>query len=77
MSSAIGQEIIYNNVTPDTYRNFGFPGSDDLGNMFQYYRDFEKECNTVRDVDQTRELNPELKTYKDWLSQHASKIPLE
>ena len=77
MSRAIGLDIIYNNVTPDTYRNFGFPGSDDLGNMFQYYRDFEKECNTVRDVDKTKELNPELKSYNDWLTQNAGKIPLE
>ena len=28
-------------VSPDVYRGFGFPGADDLGNMFQYKRDFE------------------------------------
>jgi uncharacterized protein YbjT (DUF2867 family) len=61
MTKAIGQEIIYNNVTPDTYRSFGFPGADDLGNMFQFYRDFEKEVNGVRNISSSRELNPELK----------------
>ncbi len=33
-SSAMGINVIYNNVTPEMYRNFGFPGADDLGNMF-------------------------------------------
>lgn len=77
MSKALGKEIVYNNVTPDTYRNFGFPGSDDLGNMFQFYRDFEKECNSVRSVDESKTLNPELKSYQQWLSEKASLIPLD
>ena len=27
-----------------------------MGNMFQVYRDFEKEVNAVRSVDETRKL---------------------
>jgi uncharacterized protein YbjT (DUF2867 family) len=77
ISKAIGQEVIYNNVTPDTYRAFGFPGSDDLGNMFQFYRDFEEDVNTIRNVEFTRQLNPELKSYEKWLSENAKKIPLD
>lgn len=77
LSKAIGQEIIYNNVTPDTYRGFGFPGADDLGNMFQFYRDFEEECNSVRDVTFSRELNPELQSFEQWLSKNAARIPME
>ncbi|HEY0897040.1 MAG TPA: NmrA/HSCARG family protein [Sphingobacteriaceae bacterium] len=77
LSSAIGQEIVFNNVTPDTFRSFGFPGADDLGNMFQFYRDFEKECNSVRDVNFSRELNSELKSFESWLNENSGKIPLE
>ncbi|WP_143959803.1 NmrA/HSCARG family protein [Litoribacter populi] len=77
LSDALQLKIIYNNVSPDTYRSFDFPGADDLGNMFQYYRDFEKECMAVRDVDFSRQLNPELKSYKKWLAENATKIPLE
>ena len=29
--------------SPEVYRGFGFPGADDLGNMFQFKRDFEQE----------------------------------
>ena len=77
MSQAVGKEIIYNNVSPDTYRSFGFPGADDLGNMFQFYHDFEKECNDVRNVEFTKELVPELQSFSDWLAVNAGKIPLE
>ncbi|HEV7329612.1 MAG TPA: NmrA/HSCARG family protein [Flavisolibacter sp.] len=77
MSTAIGQEITYNNVTPETFRGFGFPGADDLGNMFQFYRDFEEVCNTVRDVNRSKELNPELKSFDQWLAENAQRIPLD
>src|SRR5688500_4124893 len=63
LSKALGQEVRYNNVTPETFRGFGFPGADDLGNMFQFYRDFDEVCNSVRDVKFSKELNPELKSF--------------
>ena len=77
LSKALGQEVIFNNVSPETYRDYGFPGSDDLGNMFQFYRDFEEDCNRVRDVNFSRELNPELKTFDQWLSGKVKLIPLD
>jgi uncharacterized protein YbjT (DUF2867 family) len=77
LSKHLGQDVVYNNVTPETYRNFGFPGSDDLGNMFQFYRDFEEVCNSVRNVEGTRTYNPELKSFDQWLSANAKRIPME
>jgi uncharacterized protein YbjT (DUF2867 family) len=77
LSKSLGQEVIYNNISPETFRSFGFPGSDDLGNMFQFYRDFEEDCNRVRDVKFSKELNPELKSFDTWLSEKGKLIPLE
>jgi uncharacterized protein YbjT (DUF2867 family) len=77
MSDALGKEITYNNVTPETYRGFGFPGSDDLGNMFQFYRDFDKDFIELRNVSFSKELNPDLMTFDDWLSKYAGKIPID
>ena len=74
---ALGREVRFNNVTPEVFRSFGFPGADDLGNMFQYYRDFEAEVNAVRDVARSRRLNPELLSFDQWLAAHAQQIPLE
>jgi uncharacterized protein YbjT (DUF2867 family) len=77
MSKALDKEVLFNNVTPETYRGFGFPGADDLGNMFQFYRDFDDVCNSVRNVNFSKELNPELKSFDQWLSGNAQKIPLD
>ncbi len=77
MTRALGREVRWNPVTPDAYRGFGFPGADELGNMFQFYRDFEREVNAVRDVARSRELNPALQSFDAWLAQNAGKIPLE
>lgn len=76
MSKALNIPVIYNNVSPDTYRSFGFPGADDLGNMFQFYRDFEEECNRVRDIGASKKLNPELKSFEEWIGENASRIPI-
>ncbi len=77
LGKATGKDVVYNNVTPDTFRNFGFPGSDDLGNMFQFYRDFDTVCNDVRDVHASRQLNPQLKSFNQWLAQNGNKIPMD
>jgi len=77
MSKALGKEIVCNNVTPDTYRAFGFPGADDLGNMFQYKRDFNDEYRKSRSLDVSRSLNPSLLTFEAWLGKHKGEIPLE
>ena len=37
---ALGQEVRCHAVTPETYRAFGYPSADDLGDMFQFKRDF-------------------------------------
>ena len=77
LSKALGKEVIHNNVSPETFRGFEFPGADDLGNMFQFYRDFEEDCNRVRDVKFSKELNPELKSFEMWLSEKGKLIPLD
>jgi uncharacterized protein YbjT (DUF2867 family) len=76
LTRALGQEVRYNNVPPEVYRSFGFPGADDLGNMFQFKRDFNQYFTGARDLGFTRSLNPELKTFEQWLAQHKDQIPL-
>ena len=77
LTKALGQEVRYNDVPPDVYRSFGFPGADDAGNMFQFKRDFEKEYCGARNLEQSRSLNPELQTFAQWLAQNKDRIPLD
>ena len=77
LTKALKVEVIYNNVSADTFRSFGFPGADEVGNMFQFYRDFDEVCNSVRNVEFSRELNPELQSFDTWLKKNGSRIPLD
>lgn len=77
LSKALGQNVRYNDVSPDVYRNLGFPGAQDLGNMFQFYRDFSEYFCGIRNLDVTRSLNPALQTFDQWLARNKSRIPIE
>ena len=73
-SKLLGEEVRYNAVEPSVYRGFGFPGSEDLGNMFQFKRDFEADFRAARPVDETRALNPQLLRFSDWLAANRERI---
>lgn len=76
-STALGKDVGYNAVPPEVYRGFGFPGTEDLGNMFQFKRDFEEYFCGARDLEAARSLNPSLQTFEQWLAQNKSRIRLE
>ncbi len=76
LSRALGEPVDYIALKPEQYRALGFPGADDLGNMWQFKRDFNERYRTVRDVNAARELNPSLQRFDDWLRDNARRIPL-
>ena len=76
LTRALGREVRYNEVSPETFRGYGFPGADDRGNMFQFYRGFEDVRRGARGLAVSRRLNPELQTFDQWLAAHKHEIPL-
>jgi uncharacterized protein YbjT (DUF2867 family) len=75
VASVLGlSSVTYNAVDADTYRGFGFPGADELGNMFQVYRDFEEACLGARSTDLTRELNPALLSFEEFVKKQRDAI---
>jgi len=62
LSEALGFDVRYNDVPPEVYRSFDFPGAADIGNMFQVNRDFDVDFRAPRSIEQSRELNPALQT---------------
>jgi uncharacterized protein YbjT (DUF2867 family) len=74
---ALGREVRYNAIPPEVYRSFGFPGAEDMGNMFQFKRDFNDYYCGARDLAFSRSLNPELQTFDQWLAANAQRIPLD
>lgn len=77
LTKVTGKEISFNAITPEAYRGLGFPGSDDLGNMFQFYSEFEKEFCELRDLSVSKKLNPELLNFEMWAKKYKDMIPLE
>jgi hypothetical protein len=76
LGKALGVHVEYNAVEPDAYRRFGFPGADEMGNMFQIYRDFDTEVLRVRSVDVARSLNPTLQTFAQWVEKNKNRLQL-
>jgi uncharacterized protein YbjT (DUF2867 family) len=76
LSRALGREIVYNNISPDTYRSLGFPGAEDLGNMFQFKQEFDNVFRGARDPEFARSVNPALQSFSTWLAQNTERIPL-
>jgi uncharacterized protein YbjT (DUF2867 family) len=77
LTRALGEKVTYQDVPPEVFRSFGFPGAEDVGNMFQFKRDFNDYFRGARSVDFSRSLNPELQSFDQWLSRNASRIPIE
>jgi uncharacterized protein YbjT (DUF2867 family) len=76
LTEALGQEVRYDAVPPEVYRSFGFPGAEDLGNMFQFKRDFNEYFCGARNLELARALNPALQSFDAWLARNKARIPL-
>ena len=76
LTKALGRSVSYRDMPPEAYRNLGFPGADDLGNMFQFDRDFAADLRRLHSVEASRALNPELQTFDQWLAANAEHIPI-
>ena len=75
LSQALGEPVHHIAMTPAAYAQLGFPGADDLANMFHYYQDFSEEFCAQRPIALSRELHPGLMSFAKWLDVKASRIP--
>ena len=74
---ALGESVDHVDLTPAQYATLGFPGADDLANMFQFKAEFEHRYCAARDPSCARELHPGLLTFAGWLARHASRLRIE
>ncbi|MBS0159624.1 MAG: NmrA/HSCARG family protein [Nitrospira sp.] len=76
LSKALGREVRYQAVSPEVYRTFGFPGAEDVANMFQFKRDFNAVFCAAREPAIARALNGGVQTFAQWLEANKARIPL-
>jgi len=77
LERALKQTVAYYPMPFDDYRKLGFPGADDLGNMFQYKHDFEAEFCAARNLEFSRKINPALQNFDQWVSANIRKITIQ
>jgi uncharacterized protein YbjT (DUF2867 family) len=75
--AALGEPVRYDAIDPAIYRGLGFPGADDLGNMFQFKRDFSSDYCGARSVATSRSLNPDILNFKAWLAKYGKSLPID
>jgi len=73
-ADALGEPVDYRPLTHDQLRSLGLPAGDELGNMFQFYVEGERDFVGARDLDLVRSLNPRLQDFRTWLAEHVEAV---
>jgi uncharacterized protein YbjT (DUF2867 family) len=76
LSRALGESVTHHDMSPAEYAKLGFPGADDLANMFEFKRLFEAEYRASRPVEETRKLYPGLQNFRTWLERNVQRLPV-
>jgi uncharacterized protein YbjT (DUF2867 family) len=74
LSAALGEPVRHVTMPHAVYAQLGFPGAEDLANMFQYKCDFNAEFRAQRPVALSRELHPGLLSFGQWLALHRDRL---
>lgn len=75
-TSVTGSNVTYEPLTFDEYRRLDFPGADDLANMFEFQNLFNEYFTRERNIDFSKKLYPELKSFRQWLELNKNRLPL-
>ncbi|HYK77124.1 MAG TPA: NmrA/HSCARG family protein [Daejeonella sp.] len=75
-TKVLGKKVVYHEIKPDVYRSLNFPSAPELGNMFQFFSDFDDQVCARRDLEFTKFLNPELVDFNTWINQHKASFPV-
>ena len=76
LSRAMGEPVAHYAMPFGDYAKLGFPGADDLANMFEFKRLFEAEYCASRPVEETRRLYPGLQSFRQWLETNVQRVPV-
>lgn len=72
-----GKTVKYNAVPVDVYASFGFPGADELANMFRFYTDNEEAFLKSRDIPPSvKKTMVGTVSFEDFLNANKEKFTL-
>lgn len=76
MAKHLGEPVSFTDLPFEVYRNLGFPGAEDMSNMFQVQSLFSREFLANRSVELARALHPGLQNFDTWLAANIRQIPI-
>lgn len=76
MGRALGRKVNFVDVPFDVFRGLGFPGAEDIGNMFEFHQILGDEFLRYRSPELARSFNPALQDFDAWLTANAAMIPI-
>ncbi|XP_053421834.1 nmrA-like family domain-containing protein 1 isoform X1 [Nycticebus coucang] len=65
LSKSLGKDIRDAKITPEAYKKLGFPAAEEIANMCLFY-----QMKPDRDVKLTHRLNPKVKSFSQFISEH-------
>lgn len=68
MTRVLGVKVVYHHVPRETFASYGFPGAEDLANMFEFNRLYIP--NRRADLKACRAVNSKMQTFESWLQSH-------
>ena len=66
MSRVLGQKVVYKYIPRETYASFGFPGAQELADMFEFNRLYIPERRA--DMAESRALYPGMQSFEEWMT---------
>ncbi|XP_066203628.1 nmrA-like family domain-containing protein 1 [Saccopteryx leptura] len=69
LSKSWGKEVRDAKITPEAYEKLGFPGAEELANMFRFYH-----MKPDRDVKLTHRLNPNVRSFSQFISDNQGAL---
>lgn len=72
MSNVLKKHVYYNHIPRDVYASYGFPGAEELANMFEVQRLFIPERNEW--LKQSYQLNLGMQRFENWVAKNKYKF---
>ena len=72
-----GKEVVYNKLPWNVFASFGFPGADDLANMFRFYdKNKEKFVKSLEVSEHMKEKMGGIYSFEEWLTENKMALSL-
>lgn len=72
MTRASGKPVVYDFIPRETFAAFGFPGAEDLANMFEFQR--TRVPSRRDDLEESLNLYPGLRSFEAWLGGNRERL---